>query len=104
LLSAAIIDDRRHARFLRGLREIYGRMDQACLTGPTKVSSIDTFHCCADCIDVEEVANTTSAPSLSNADERFPLTEEEFEKVRQLIWKVTISELNIRWREDLQKG
>jgi hypothetical protein len=74
------------------------------LTGPTKVSSIDTFHCCADCIDVEEVANTTSAPSLSNADERFPLTEEEFEKVRQLIWEVTISELNIRWREDLQKG
>jgi len=46
------IDDRRHARFLRGLREIYGRMDQARLDRPTKVSRIDTFHCCADGVDL----------------------------------------------------
>ncbi|MEA3147584.1 MAG: hypothetical protein QOI53_3165 [Verrucomicrobiota bacterium] len=36
--------------------KFYGRMDQARLDGPTKISSIETFHCRTDCVDFEEVA------------------------------------------------
>lgn len=49
------VDDGLGACFLRGLREVHGRMNEAGLDGPDEVGRIDAFHGGADGVDLEEI-------------------------------------------------
>ena len=50
------VDDGGDARFLRGLGEIDGRMDQAGRDRPDKIGRIGAFHGGADGVDLQEIA------------------------------------------------